>query len=107
MSNLIQKFPKFKSFLETPTNAKYDDFTKSNELVRIITLRLDEFHDLVDDVGCEYVIKREETQPKESEIIERLIDDIMILHCEMLQDPVEKVVELYQSFKVELVDELE
>ncbi len=107
MSNLVQKFPKFKSFLEIPTQSKYDEFTHSNELVKIITLRIDEFHDLVDDVGCEYVIKREETQLLESEIIERLIDDIMILHCEMLQEPVEKVVELYQSFKVELVDELE
>ena len=107
MTVFIQKFPKFNSFLETPTQAKYDEFTKSNELVRIISLRIHEFHDLIDDVGCEYVIKREETQQKESEIIERLIDDIMILHCEMLQDPVERLVELYQSFKVELVDELE
>ena len=86
MSIIIQKFPKFKSFLETPTQAKSDEVAKSNEFIKIITLRDNEFHDLVNHVA----IKRKEKQPKESEIIGRLIDYIMISR-EILEDPVEKL----------------
>ena len=68
----------------------------------LVLERIDELHDFIDEVGIEYVINRETTKPFESEIVERLIDDVMILHCEMLQEPISKVIVLYQSFKVEV-----
>ena len=102
MSIKLNTLPKFKQFLETPTQALYSEFVTSNEMISVLALRIDELHDLIDDVGCTYVIDKEEINPTESEIVERLIDDVMILHCEMLQEPITKVIELYQSFKVEV-----
>lgn len=99
----INQLPNFKSFLANPTQELYNQFATSKELISILALRIDELHDFIDDIGIEYVINRETTKPveiDEIEVVERLIDDVMILHCEMLQEPIVKVIELYQSFKV-------
>ena len=101
----INQLSNFKSFLENPTQELYNQFATSKELISILALRIDELHDFIDDIGIEYVINRETTKPVEIEVVERLIDDVMILHCEMLQEPIVKVIELYQSFKVKLADE--
>ena len=107
----INQLPNFKSFLENPTQELYNQFATSKELISILALRIDELHDFIDDIGIEYVLNRdlclnrETTKPVEIEVVERLIDDVMILHCEMLQEPIVKVIELYQSFKVKLADE--
>ena len=101
----INQLSNFKSFLENPTQELYNQFATSKELISILALRIDELHDFIDDIGIKYVINRETTKPVEIEVVERLIDDVMILHCEMLQEPIVKVIELYQSFKVKLADE--
>ena len=101
---LLNNLPILKQFLENPTQEFYNQFATSKELISILALRIDELHDFIDDIGIEYVINRETTKHVESEVVERLIDDVMILHCEMLQEPIVKVIELYQSFKVKLAD---
>lgn len=103
-TKLLNNLPILKQFLENPTQEIYNQFATSKELISILALRIDELHDFIDEVGIEYVINRETTKPFESEVVERLIDDVMILHCEMLQEPIVKVIELYQSFKVKLAD---
>ena len=103
-TKLLNNLPILKQFLENPTQEIYNQFATSKELISILALRIDELHDFIDDIGIEYVINRETTKHVESEVVERLIDDVMILHCEMLQEPIVKVIELYQSFKVKLVD---
>ena len=99
-AKLLNNLPFLKQFLENPTQEIYNQFATSKELISILALRIDELHDFIDDIGIEYVINKETTKPFESEVVERLIDDVMILHCEMLQEPIVKVIELYQSFKV-------
>ena len=103
-TKLLNNLPILKQFLENPTQEIYNQFATSKELISILALRIDELHDFIDDIGIEYVINKETTKPIESEVVERLIDDVMILHCEMLQEPIVKVIELYQSFKVKLAD---
>ena len=103
-TKLLNNLPILKQFLENPTQEIYNQFATSKELISILALRIDELHDFIDDIGIEYVINRETTKHVDSEVVERLIDDVMILHCEMLQEPIVKVIELYQSFKVKLVD---
>ena len=103
-TKLLNNLPILKQFLENPTQEIYNQFATSKELISILALRIDELHDFIDDIGIEYVINKETTKPFESEVVERLIDDVMILHCEMLQEPIVKVINLYQSFKVKLAD---
>lgn len=103
-TKLLNNLPILKQFLENPTQEIYNQFATSKELISILALRIDELHDFIDEIGIEYVINKETTKPFESEVVERLIDDVMILHCEMLQEPIVKVIELYQSFKVKLAD---
>ena len=103
-TKLLNNLPILKQFLENPTQEIYNQFATSKELISILALRIDELHDFIDELGIEYVINRETTKPFESEVVERLIDDVMILHCEMLQEPIVKVIELYKSFKVKLAD---